>query len=60
MKNTTVKELIEMLKKFDQDAVVCHNDGEEFTTFEVCMEKINVEYVDDAGDFVVGNIIAIF
>lgn len=60
MKNTTVKELIEILKGYDQDAVVCHNNGEDFTTFEVCKERINVDYVDDAGNYVVGNIVVFY
>ena len=63
MKNTTAKELIEILKEMKPDAVVCHlvieNDKPIFSTFEICRQYDNVTYIDDAGDDVLGDVIAI-
>jgi hypothetical protein len=62
MKNTTVKELIEMLKGMNQDAVVCigyfdAGDAPFYSTAEMCKEVQNATYIDDGGDEVVGDII---
>lgn len=65
MKNPTVKEVIEKLSTMNRNAIVCHftleNDKDEvFSTFEVIREFPNVKYIDDAGDEVVGNVVAIY
>ena len=64
MENTTTKELIEILKKMDPDAVVCHLEMENnepiYSTFEICRQYDNVTYIDDEGDEVVGNVVAIY
>lgn len=62
MKNTTVKELIEILEKMNPEAVVCHYDFEydEYSTFEICREVREASYIDDAGDTQTGDIVAIF
>jgi len=64
MKNTTVKELIEILKGMNPDAVVCHLEFEYddpiYSTFEICREFTNVTYIDDRGDEVVGDVVAIY
>lgn len=62
MKNTTVKELIEILEKMNPDAVVCHYDFEygEYSTFEICREVGRASYIDDSGDIQTGDIVAIF
>jgi len=42
MKNTTVKELIEILKELNPDAVVCHLELEDdkpiYSSFEICRQ----------------------
>jgi len=64
MKNTTVKELIEILKGMNPDAVVCHLEMEDYepiySSFEICKQYDNVTYIDDAGDDVKGNVVAIY
>jgi hypothetical protein len=64
MRNTTVKELIEILKGMNPDAVVCHlemeNDEPNFSTFEICRQYDNVIYIDDVGDNVKGNVVALY
>ncbi len=65
MINETVKQLIERLKKKDQDAIVCKmeigdNDEPEFFTFEVCQEYENKIYQDDDGNNQKGNIVAFY
>ena len=65
MTNTTVKELIEILKTMNQDAIVCHweaNDDEEpdFSTFEICREFKDTPYIDDGGEITRGDVVAIF
>ena len=62
MKNTTVKELIEILEKMNPDAVVCHYDFEygEYSTFEICREAGVVSYIDDSGDTKKGYVVTIF
>ena len=63
MKNTTVKELIEILQKMNQDSVVCHLELEAYepiySTFECCREYENVTYIDNDGNDVNGNVVAI-
>ena len=64
MKNTTVKELIEILKKMNPDAVVCHlemeNDEPIYSTFEICRQYDNVTYIDDNGNDIKGDVVAIY
>jgi len=64
MKNTTVKELIEILKEMNPDAVVCHLEMEDdepiYSTFEICRQYDNVTYIDDEGNNVTGNVVAIY
>jgi hypothetical protein len=67
MKNTTVKELIDILKEMDQDAIVCSleldmDDDDEpiFSTFVICRGYTNVKYVDDGGKDVVGDVITLY
>ena len=64
MKNTTVKELIEILKGMNPDAVVCHLEFEDgipiYSTFEICREFTNVTYINDSGDDEKGDIVAIY
>ena len=64
MKNTTVEELIEILKEMDPNAVVCHlemeNDKPIYNSFEICRQYDNVAYIDDVGDDVKGDVVAIY
>ena len=64
MKNETVGYLIKRLEKLDKDAVMCSmemdDDISTFSTFDMCIYFPNVEYIDDSGEFVVGNIVAIY
>lgn len=64
MKNTTVKELIEILKNMNPEAVVCHLELEEdkpvYSTFEICRQYDNVTYIDDNGNDVKGDVVAIY
>ena len=64
MKNTTVKELIEIHKEMNPDAVVCHlemeNEEPVYSTFEICRQYDNVTYIDDEGNDVVGDVVAIY
>ena len=67
MKNPTVKELIEILKGMNPDAIVCHfefgnpDDKEpQYSSFEICREIKDVDYIDDSGDTKRGDIVAIF
>lgn len=64
MKNQTVKELIEMLEKVDQDAIVCGADFEMDTmlaySFEICRIYNNMPYIDDSGNQKIGNILALY
>jgi hypothetical protein len=64
MKNTTVKELIEILKNMNPDSVVCHLEMEDnspiFSSFEIYREYNNVTYINDSGDDVVGDVVAIY
>jgi elongation factor P hydroxylase len=64
MKNTTVKELIEILKEMNPDAVVCslemENDEPIYLTFEICREYKDVTYIDDEGNDVEGDVVAIY
>ena len=64
MKNTTVKELIEILKNMNADAVVCHLEMEDdspiYSSFEICREYNNVTYINDSGNDVVGDVVAIY
>ena len=64
MVNITVKELIEILKKMNPDAVVCHlemEDGEPiYSSFEICREFYNVIYINDDSDDVEGNVVALY
>lgn len=64
MKNITVKKLIDILKEMDRDAVVCNLEMENgkpiYSSFEMCKQYDNVTYIDDKGNDVVGNIVAIY
>ena len=64
MRNTTAKELIEILKGMSPDAVVCQLEmdrGEPvYSTFEICRQYDNVTYIDDDGNDVEGDIIALY
>ena len=64
MKNTTVKELIEILKQMNPDAVVCslemENDEPIYSTFEICIEYKDVTYTNDSGDNERGDVVAIY
>ena len=64
MKNPTVKKLIEVLQKMDENAIVCflelENDEMEFETIEMCKEFKNVEYVSDNGDIISGDVVALY
>ena len=63
MKNTTVKELIEILQGMNPDAVVCGAEqGEypEFATFEICSEYKDASYLGDSGDVKVGDIVVLY
>ena len=64
MKNTTVEDLIEILKGMNPKAVVCHlemeNDEPIYSSFEICMQYDNVTYIDDEGNYVTGDVVAIY
>jgi hypothetical protein len=65
MINPTVRELIELLKEMDQDAIVCiydpfEKDNIPHATIEICNEMKDTRYVDNNGDEVVGNIVSIY
>jgi hypothetical protein len=64
MKNTTVKELIEILNGMNPDAIVCHLEFEKdtpfYSSFELCRQYDNVTYIDDDGDDVKGDVVAIY
>ena len=64
MENTTVKELIEMLKGMSPDAVICHleieNNKPIYSTFEMCRQYDNVNYIDDEGNDVEGDVVALY
>ena len=64
MKNTTVEELIEILKKMNPKSVVCHLELEDdkpiYSSFEICREFNNVTYINDEGDEEKGNVVAIY
>jgi hypothetical protein len=64
MVNTTVKEFIEILKQMNPDAVICglemENNKSFYYTFEMCQEYKDVEYIDDCGDFIKGDVVAIY
>jgi hypothetical protein len=64
MKDITVKELIEILKKMNPKAVVCHleleSDKPIYSTFEMCRQFNNVTYISDNGDEEKGDIVAIY
>ena len=64
MQNTRVKELIEILKGMNPDAVVCHLELEDdkpvYSSFEICRQYENVTYIDDDGDDAIGDVVAIY
>lgn len=65
LKNCTVKELIEILKDCEQDAIICHTlfESEEssfHSTFEVIKQVSNAMYIDDSGNESVGTVITLF
>lgn len=64
MKNTTVEELIEILKGMNPKAVICHmemeHDEQVFSSFEICRQYDNVTYIDDNGNDVNGDVVAIY
>lgn len=59
-----VKDLIEKLKKMDQEAIVRKmelTDNEPiFSSIEICAEYIGKNYINDNGDDENGNIVVIF
>jgi hypothetical protein len=64
MKNPTVKELIEILKEMNPDAVVCHLEFEDgkpiYDSFDMCTQFKDVDYIDDGGNFVKGDVVALY
>lgn len=69
MKNTTVRELIEMLKTMNQNAVVCSlempdlnypNDMPRYFVFTMCEEYKNIEYINDIGNVAKGDVVALY
>ncbi len=63
MKNVKVRDLIEILKKLDQEAVVCiieiENDKPIFNSIDMIKQADNVTYINDVGDEEIGNVVAI-
>ncbi|MCH8067811.1 MAG: hypothetical protein IID16_00860 [Candidatus Marinimicrobia bacterium] len=65
MKNETVKQLIQILKKMDQNALVCKMeivdfDEPTFYTLEICREYKDKVYQDDDGINQKGNIVSFY
>ena len=64
MRNPTVAELIEILKRMNPDAIACHLESEDdnpiYSSFEMCRQFNNVVYLDDDGNDVVGDVVAIY
>ena len=58
MRNPTVKEVIEELKKLNQNAIVCKgfSDGG-FSSIELVRQENNATYTDDDGNDAVGDIV---
>ena len=69
MTNTTVKELIKLLLDMPMDSVVCKMDSSNietpddtpdyYSTFETCVSRKSIKYIDDAGDEKIGDIVVI-
>lgn len=65
MTEITVKDLIEKLRGMNQSAVVCGYDydgpdGEPpHASIELCYEESDVDYINDSGDIVTGDIVVI-
>lgn len=59
-----VKELMEILKTIDQEAVICSveicHDEPTFSFFEICREFKGVKYINDEGEEGEGNVLAIY
>jgi hypothetical protein len=59
-----VAQLIERLKNMDQTAKVCiasvDGDDTSYFSMELCTEVKNTEYVNDAGNYVTGNIVSLY
>lgn len=65
MKNTTVNELIEILKTMNPNAVVCSCELDEhglpiYQTFEICREFPKSTYINDSGEDDYGDVVAIY
>jgi len=64
MKNTTVEELIDILKQMNPKAVVCHLELEDdkpiYSSFEMCIQHDSVIYINDDGNDVKGDVVAIY
>jgi hypothetical protein len=64
MKNPTVKQVIEALSKLNPDAILCRMDidGDEpfYSTIEIINPIGMVQYIDDAGDDKVGEVVSIY
>lgn len=64
IKNTKVKELIEILSTMDPNAVVCNmfveNNKSYFSTFEICNCINNISYIDDSGNEIIGDIVYLY
>ncbi len=59
MKNLTVNDLIDILKKLDGNAVVCNSEDFEYFTSQDVYQIDNISYTDDDGDTARGNIVVI-
>lgn len=64
-KNTlTVQDLINILESQDKNAVVCLTDLEDdvkiFRSIKIIESALNEEYIDDGGEFKIGNILLLY
>lgn len=64
MQNPTVKQVIELLSKCNPDAFFCRmeNDGDKtiYSTVEVIKSVGVVEFIDDAGDDKLGEVVGVY
>lgn len=67
IKAKTVGEFIEILNEYDKDAYICNtifNDYEfgdvEYSSIELINYHKNIEFIDDLGNTVVGDVISIY
>jgi len=67
MNNTTVRELIQLLSKMNQDAVVCgilnedeiFDDEPLYSSFEILREIKKATYINNNGDEIIGDIVVL-